>query len=165
MDLEAVYVVQPPRYQKPEFNTDPDPHGFIGHEQTIGQEPAAFMRFSSLAHVAIGSDQRAGVARIAYYVKENNTHTYDLYRSDTLPPFPQDPKSCTDPVLCKNIKGFEVLYTDHNGDDHKYWDSDSEEFNHTVPAGIHLTLRCGSDEKSRAFDFSVDLAAGREPVE
>ena len=165
MDLESIFVLQPPRYKKPEFDSDPDPYRFTGKEVTVGQQVVSSMAFTSGAHAKFGADQRDGVARIAYYLKENKKNNYDLYRADSLPPFPEDIESCSDPVLCKDISGFEVIYKDVNGDEYRYWDSDAEEFNYTFPASIDFKITIGSGERQQAFIISIGLVTGREPID
>jgi general secretion pathway protein J len=165
MDLESLVVLQTPRYQKPEFNSAPDPYRFIGREETKGQKIVSSMVFTSFAHAMLGADQRAGVARIAYYLRENQNHAYDLYRADSLFPFSEEIESCTDPVLCRDISGFEIVFTDFNGDEHPYWDSDSQEFRYTVPARIDLKITLGSDETQQVFETAVFLSSGRGPIE
>ncbi|MCP4366815.1 MAG: prepilin-type N-terminal cleavage/methylation domain-containing protein [Deltaproteobacteria bacterium] len=165
MDLEAIYVLQPPRYQPPQFDSDPDPYRFIGEETTMGQDSVSSMIFTSLAHVTLGADQRTGVARIAYYLKENKTDTYDLYRSDALFPFPEEIESCYDPILCKDISAFKIIYKNGDNDPYEIWDSDAKEFQYGFPASVDIKIFFGSDENSRIFEFSIDLATGRDPIE
>ena len=165
MDIESLVVLQPPRYKKPEFNSDPDPYRFIGEKVILGQNIFSSMIFTSLAHAKLGPDQRTGVARIAYYLKENENNTYDLFRADSLPPFPEELESCSDPILCKDISKFEVVYTDLKGNEHGYWDSDTEEFQYTFPVSIVLKIALGSGEKQQMFETSMGLVSGRAPIE
>lgn len=163
MDLESIFVLQPPRYKKPEF--DPDPYRFIGKEVTVGQRVVSSMAFTSCAHAKPGADQREGVARIAYYLKENEKNKYDLYRTDSLPPFPEEMASCSDPVLCRDISGFEIVYKDVNKNEYRDWDSDAEEFNYMFPASIDFKITLDSGKRQRAFILSIGLAAGRGPID
>lgn len=165
MDLESLYVLQPPRYQPPQFDSGPDPYRFIGTETTMGQDSVSTMIFTSLAHVNIGADQRSGVARIAYYLKENKTDTYDLYRSDALYPYPEEIESCYDPVLCTDISGFKIIYKNENNDPYETWDSDDKEFQYGFPTSVDISIFFGSGENSRISEFSIDLGTGREPIE
>ena len=165
LDLDSIFVLQPPRYKKPQFNSDPDLYRFVGNEDTLGQQTVSTLVFPSFAHAQFGGDQRAGVARIVYYLKENKDNGYDLYRADALPPFPEELESCFDPVLIKDISGFEVIYKDFNGDEYKYWDSEDEEFNYTFPSSIHLKVAFGSGEMQQVLETSIHLISGREPIE
>lgn len=165
LDLESIFILQPPRYKKPQFNSDPDPYGFVGNEETIGQHVVSTLVFPSFAHAKFGADQRTGVARIAYYLKENQDNSYNLCRADALPPFPEELESCSDPVLCKDISGFEVVYKDFNGDEYKYWDSEDEEFKYTFPVSINLKITFGSGEIQQVLETSIRLISGREPIE
>lgn len=164
-DIESVYILQPPRYKKPGFDSVPDPYRLVGKKMTAGQKMVSFITFSSLAHARFGEAQRSGVARISYYIKENPDNTHDLFRADDLSPFPDEPKDCSAPVLGHDISGFEIIYKDRNGEEHQSWDSESEEFDHTFPASMDIKLTFGTGEKSRIFDFSIGLVAQREPIE
>jgi len=164
-DIEALYVLQPPRYKKPEFNSEPDPYRLTGEEVIMGQSVVSTISFASLAHTISGDDQRLGVARIVYYLKENENNLYDLYRSDSLPPFPKEQKLCSDPVLCRNISEFKIVYRNFKGDEYSFWDSDEQEFQFTFPASIDLKITFGSEEKSKVFETSFAMIAGREPIE
>ena len=150
LDLKSIFVVQTPRYQKPKFDSDPDSYRLLGSEETVGQQVFSFLTFTSLAHAKLQNNQTSSVARIAYYVKENEYNGMDLCRADVLPPFSDDIKSgdiksgdiksCNDPILYQNISGFEVVYTDFNQDEYKYWDSDASEFQYTFPKTIELKI-------------------------
>jgi general secretion pathway protein J len=176
-DLEAIFVLQVPRYKKPGFDSEPDPFSFVGKEETIDQEVVASLVFSSLAHAKFGDDQMSGVAKIAYYVRQNENRSLDLCRADLLPPFPEEIKSCNDPILLKNISGFEVVYKDKSGDEFKYWNSEAQEFNYTFPSSIDFKIIFGpgfetdSETSSTTVNqqqitlMSFDIIATRPPIE
>jgi len=155
LDIEAIYIQQPPRYKKPEFNSEPDPYRFVGKEDTFS--------FASFAHAAIRKGEKKAISRIAYYIKETPNHTFDLYRSDILPPFPEDgaSSSCVDPLLCREISRFEVGFVDSKGDRHNDWDSEAEEFNYSFPAGIDLKIILGSGEKKQVIEAFIKLPVER----
>ena len=154
LDLEAIYIQQPPRYKKPEFNSKPDPYRFVGKEETFS--------FASFAHAGIRKGEKKAVSRISYYIKKNEDHTFNLYRSDILPPFPEDKTSfCTDPLLCREITGFEAGFIDSKGERHKYWDSETEEFNYSFPARLDLKIIFGSGEKKEVIEASIKLPVER----
>lgn len=153
LDLEAVYIRQPPQYKKPGFNSEPDPYRFTGQEDRFS--------FSSLAHAGIRKGEKKSIAGITYYIKENPDLTFDLYRSDILPPFPEDRPSCNDPLLCQGISGFEADFVDDKGDGHKNWDSEAEEFNYSFPARIDLKITFGSGEKKQVMEASFRLPVER----
>jgi len=154
LDLEAIYIQQPPRYKKPKFNSEPCPYRFVGKEDTFF--------FASFAHAGIRKGEKKAVSRISYYIKENTDQTFDLYRSDILPPFPEDKtSSCTDPLICREITGFEASFIDGKGEQHKYWDSETEEFNYSFPSRIDLKITFGSREKKEVVEASIKLPAER----
>ena len=165
LDLESMFVLQPPRYKKPGFDADPDLYGFIGNEETLGQDTVSSMVFTSLAHAKFGDEQRSGVARIAYYVREDENSDLELCRADMLPPFTQEIKSGADPILCRNIQDFEILYYDYNGDEYSNWDSEIQEFHYTFPSKIDLKITFGTKEQPQIYLMSFDIIPGRLPIE
>ena len=165
LDFEQLYVLRVPRYSKPEFNSDPDTYSFVGKEVRVGQKIFSSVTFASLAHAITGKDPGQGVARISYYVKENENDTYDLYRADNLPPYPADPSSCKDHILGKDILEFKITYTDINGEESPHWDSESDEFNYIAPASVSLEIMFNSQGRHQTFETSVDLIGARTPIE
>jgi len=161
MDLESIYILQLPRFKKPQFSSTADPYSFVGKQETYGGQKFSYMTFTSLAHTPFGYDQRSGVARICYYVEENENNSYDLFRADSLPPFPENMNSCSDPVLCRNISRFEVVYRDQNKDEYTSWDSDAKEFEFTIPASIDLKFTFGSSQAKKIFETTIALYSKR----
>ncbi|OGR26121.1 MAG: hypothetical protein A2277_08225 [Desulfobacterales bacterium RIFOXYA12_FULL_46_15] len=157
LDLEAIYIQQPPRYKKPEFNSEPDPYRFVGKEDGFF--------FSSFAHAGFRRGEEKAISRISYFLKENLDHTFDLTRSDILPPFREDRPPCATPLLFREITGFEAGFVDNKGESHKYWDSETEEFNYSFPAGIHLKINFGSGGKKQVIEASIKIPVERRPFE
>lgn len=165
LDLLSVYSLRPPRYKKPGFDSPPDPYRFEGKEETVGKYLVSSLAFASAAHTGYGGDDRTGVARIEYYMKKNEDDTCDLYRADRLYPFSEDVRGCADPVLCENVTGFEAAYTDFDGETHRQWDSDSEEFEFSFPSSVHVKVIIGSGENKQVLETSFHLPGGRRPLE
>lgn len=165
LDFEQLYVLKMPQYSKPEFDSDPDPYRFVSQEVTLDQKNFSSIGFTSLAHVKTGKDLRHGVARISYYIKEKENNTFDLYRGDKLQPYPEELESCADHVLAEDISGFEISFTDVHGDKHRHWDSDSKEFQYTVPAIVSLKLVFNSQGAGQVVETAVRLLAARSPIE
>jgi general secretion pathway protein J len=165
LDLESLFVLQPPAYQKPEFNSDPDIYRFVGQETSVGQTSVSSLMFASLCHIKFNDDPRQGIARIRYYLKPNENDLYTLYRSDALPPFAEEMESCYDPVLCRDVSGFDIVYRDGNGDEYRSWDSDDPAFAYTFPESIDIKITFGPGENPRIFTGSIRLGTGRVPIE
>lgn len=164
-DMEGVYVVQLPRYKKPAFDSEPDPFRLTGGEEIVGGQTVSYLLFSSSAHAKIGIDTRNGIAQIFYYTKENDDNTLDLFRGDALPPYPLEPDRCGDPVLCTGISGFELLYTDKDGEQHRNWDSDADEFAYAFPVRVDIKIVFGTKEQETVFETAVSLMSQRGIVE
>ncbi len=167
-DIKSAYIVLPPAYDKPRFDSEPDPYRMIGDSSFGGGGSFARFRFTSYAHMSLTKDSRNGIAAIVYYVSERQDETYALKRSDTLAPYPKYPRGfeakASDPVLCPNIKAFTLLYYDEEGMEHENWDSDSQEFKYASPAAVKITLEIGDEDHSLFFGTTVKIPVSREPV-
>lgn len=164
-DLQSVFLVRPPRYTIPETLSDPDLYRMVGEKENIGYAAASTLMFSSLAHTDISGSSRPGAARIAYYLKENENGAFDLHRSDFTSPYPEEIRSCIDPVLCRDLTGFEITYIDVNGDEYSTWDSESAEFKYAFPVALRFNFSFGNGETLTNFVISVDIPVGRAPIE
>jgi len=160
-DLEQLFILQHPRYRKPEFNDEPDAYRFEGTLSDGGGEPFSHLSFTSLNHVKTGTNPGNGVARIKYYVHSREDR-FDLLRSDNLAPYPKEGDPCSDPVLFKDILGFKLTFTDVNGDEHDTWDSDSKEFNFMLPAMVRIQLDLKQNGITRSLVTAISLPANRE---
>lgn len=165
LDLEALYVVQPPEYKKTEFNSEPDAFRFVGTQETLGDKSASTLSFVSLAHVGSGYEETTNAARIVYYLRETESNSFDLCRADNLLPEKEDLISCTDPVLCKNVIVFEILYVDHQGDEHTQWDSDSKENEFALPSIIKFIIKFGDEQSPQIFQTSFAVLTERGPLD
>jgi general secretion pathway protein J len=165
LDMEQIVVLQPPVYSKPSFNKDPDPYRLVGDEVTLGQQMVSTLYFPSLSHADFGLDQRRGVARITYYVKPNDSDRFDLYRSDSLLPSSEANQSCYDPLICRDISGFEVLFFDDDGMESRTWDSEDNQFKFTFPNRIKFKITLGEGEQAHVYESIVGLSVGRVPIE
>ena len=165
LDLESVYIPQFPIYKRPEFNSDPDPYRLAGSEDIIGQQVVSSLTFTSFAHAVYNGGTRKGLARISYYLKKNENDTYNLHRSDTLWPFPEETAACSDPVLLKGITGFSITYTDTESEEFRNWNSDDEEFDFAFPKSLEFKITHGLDDKKIQTVFAIPIRSGRPAIE
>ncbi|MBW2370435.1 MAG: prepilin-type N-terminal cleavage/methylation domain-containing protein [Deltaproteobacteria bacterium] len=124
-DLQSIYVSQPPAYQKPEFDADPDPYRISGDNSYSAGDSFARLRFTSLSHLPMDGSDQSGIAQIVYYVYGSRNDGYSLRRSDQLFPYELIEESANDPVLCENIHSAIFSYTDSDGEKDTVWDSPS----------------------------------------
>lgn len=162
-DLEQIFVLHPPRYIKPEFNSQPDSFAFKGTPADDGGNDFSQLSFTSLNHSGLVADPGNGVAKIVYYVNRHEDR-FDLLRSDRLAPYPDEPDPCSDPVLFKDITGFKLTYTDINGDEHDSWDSESKEFNFIFPAKVQMKIMLGANSR-RSIVTAITLPTNRKALE
>lgn len=160
-DLRQVFILQPPRYHPPKFNDDPDPYRFQGDETAVDGRVFSRLAFTSTNHLIPGEHPVYGVARIDYYVHSYGGR-FDLHRSDRLLPLETDLDPCRDPVLVEDIRTFSLAFSGENGEDSQAWDSDSEEYEFSVPFRVTLTVETGTDESKEMLTGSVILPVSRQ---
>jgi general secretion pathway protein J len=165
LDLEALYVRQPPLYQKPEFNDPPDPYRLAGATTDIGGTSFAAIRFTSSAHIPLEKSKWDGIAEIVYYVQAKNDGQMVLKRADHQYPYPEFEEKGGDPVLCNNLKSLAFKYFDAEGSEFDEWDSDSGENGYATPAAIRIQLEIGNETTSYDFETTVNLAVQRPKIE
>lgn len=163
LDLRSIYITQPPLYQKPEFNAEPDPYRLVGSAE--GGDSTPRLRFTSLAHLPMEQSRREGVAQIAYYETSAGEDLVQLRRADSLYPYPAFEAQEKDPILCDMVKRLEVNYLDQEGNEHEYWDSESDEFDYATPAAIHFLIEFVRNGTTSVFETRVTLPVVREALE
>ena len=165
LDLEALYVRQPPLYKKPEFDDPPGPYRIVGSPTDFGGTSFAAMRFTSSAHIPFEKSKGGGIAEIVYYVQTKNDGQMVLKRADHLYPYPEFEGNGGDPVLCNNLKSLAFKYFDADGDEFETWDSDSDEYGYATPAAVNIQLEIGNETTSYDFETTVRLAVHRQKLE
>lgn len=163
-DLDHIFILQFPRYHKPDFSLEPDMYRFEGTRSDTGGGRFSRLDFSSLNHLGLGADPGKGVARIVYYVHPHEDR-FDLHRSDRLLPYPDEMNPCSDPVLFKDIEGFSLTYTDINGDEHDTWDSESGDVDFIFPTRIRIQIVLKGKSGAQIIETAVALPLNREVVE
>ena len=165
LDLEALYVRQPPLYKKPEFNDPPGLYRIVGSASEVGGTSFAALRFASSAHIQLEKSRRDGIAEIIYYVQVRDDGSMVLRRADNLYPYPEFEEKNADPVLCTNLKSLEFKYYDEEGAEFDEWDSDSDDFEYATPAAIRIQLEIGDKNATYEFETIVHPTARREKIE
>lgn len=161
-DLSAIYVLQVPRYKRPEMGDDPDLYQIKGENESMGGSTFAKLRFTSLAHLPIGGDNRDGIAEIVYYIEEIENNQYIIRRKDTLYPYPENfEASPKDPVLCEQVREFKLIFYDKEGDEQEDWDSDEDDYEYCTPKAIGIILKLGDEESPYEFQTTVTLPMQR----
>jgi general secretion pathway protein J len=163
-DLIAIWVVQPPEYIPPKFNSDPDPYRMVGEDDLVESRTYTRLRFTSLAHLPIRPSRSFGIARIVYYVQPNENGEHHLYRSDQLFPYGQFEPDPMDPVLCTQVRSLSFTFFDHTGESHASWDSESESVKFATPGAIGIRLELGDDSDHLVFKTQVVLPPRRDSV-
>jgi len=160
-DLAALYIVHPPRYEKPGFDSAGDPFRMVCDETSVSGSSFSRLRFASSGHISLDGSDAAGIARIVYYVRRNSSG-FDLCRSDTLSPFSDFHPSDCDPVVCRDITAFEITLFDRDGNDYVRWDSEAEVFDFTVPVSLNIRIVFNDGE---AVETGLALPVQRRPLE
>ena len=165
LDLQAIYVRQPPLYKKPEFDDPPDLFRLVGSTAEVGGTSFAKIRFASSAHIRLEKSRRDGIAEIVYYVHAKEDGGMVLKRADHLYPYPEFEEKGTDPVLCNSLKSLIFKYYDADGSEYDDWNSDSDEYGYATPTAIRIQLEIGTATTSYAFETTVHPASRREKIE
>ncbi len=165
VDLAAAHVTLSPAYKPPEIDTDPDPHRIVGDKYGSGVEEFSRLRFASQAHVPLSGAARGGVAEIVYYTDIDQQKQTILRRADNLFPYPDFEPKVNDPILCANLTSFQILFYDHQGNEYKSWDSESDEFDYATPVAIGIKLKIGDAKRSQLFHTKIFLSVNRSPEE
>jgi len=165
LDLDSVYVVQPPFYKKPEFDDPPDPYRLVGANVDVGGTGFANLRFTSNAHIPLDNSGRGGIAEIVYYVQAKTDGQLVLRRADHLFPYPPFEEKGDDPVLCQHVKSLAFKYYDAEGEQSDEWNSDADNYNHATPTAIGIQLEIGNETDSYPFETTVRLAVHRDKME
>ncbi len=165
MDLNALFITRPPRYVRPETSSDRDLFSFKGVQEENSGISVARLGFASLNHLAFGPLNHPGVAKIVYYARSNEEGGIDLCRSDRLRPFDDPVENPCDPVLIRNIQGFELIYVDAKGDEQTDWDSESSTFGYTVPRSVKLKITLKTQGAPRIVQTEIPLVVSREALE
>ncbi|MBF0204885.1 MAG: hypothetical protein HQK67_11410, partial [Desulfamplus sp.] len=111
-----------------------------------------------------GKDGAAGVARILYYVRLDSESRFNLYRSDSLNNFDETEGSECDPIVCKNVTMFKVIYMDIEGNEHSYWDSESDEFGYGTPVSVNINMEFMAGDSVHKFSTSLPMPLFRPTV-
>ena len=165
LDLNALYVTQPPYYKKPEFDDPPDTYRIEGSVVDVGGIGFAALRFTSSAHIPFDNTSRGGIAEIVYYVQSKTDGQLVLKRADHLFPYPPFEEKGDDPVLCRHVKSLAFKYYDAEGQESEEWDSDTDDDDHATPTAIGIQLEIGNESNSYTFETTVRLAVHREKLE
>jgi general secretion pathway protein J len=165
LDLNALYVTQPPFYKKPEFDDPPDTYRIVGSNADVGGISFASLRFTSSAHISLDNSSRDGIAEIVYYVQAKTDGQLVLKRADHLFPYPPFEEKGSDPVLCRHVKSLAFKYYDAEGEESEEWNSDTDDYDHATPTAIGIQLEIGNESQSYTFETTVRLAVHRKKME
>lgn len=164
-DLEALHIMNYPRYRPPDIDDDPEIYHIEGTLDPIGGETFSRLRFASLAHLPLNQDHRQGIAQIIYYVQSEGRNGNVLRRADDLYPYPQFEPRPSDPVLCEKVLSFQLIYHSIDGDEEEEWDSESDDVGYATPRSIGIKLSLGDEEHSFEFKTEVTLQLYRPKEE
>jgi general secretion pathway protein J len=161
-DLKSIHVSSYPRYRPPDIDDDPELYHIKGETRNVGGDYFTWLRFTSAAHLPFNQSATEGIAEIVYYAQQTPENEIILRRADNLYPYPEEfEENETDPVMCEQVRKFELVYYDNEGDEHELWDSESDDMEYSTPRAIGLKLVVGTEENSYAFTSRTTLPAYR----
>ena len=161
VDLESIYISQPPVYRQPEFDDEPSDFRVVGLSKDLSGTGFAQLRFTSRAHLPLENSSRRGIAEIVYYVQTREDGSQVLKRSDNLYPYPEFEEKGSDPTLCEHVKSLAFTFFDDEGSENDSWDSESDTFAYATPGAIGIELEIGDQSSSHTFRTLVKLPVYR----
>ena len=145
----------------PDEETDSISMNFSGKNKTIDDKDADTLSFLSTKHLSMDDeDNNPGLARIIYYVKENDQEQgLALYRVD-IPEREQPPEDGTGGlILCEGLHSVNLLYYNSDGDEYETWDSSEEEFKGKLPSMVAIQLHfMDKSNPEEPFKFETSIA-------
>ena len=160
-DLESIHVLTHPRYKPPDIDDEPDIFRIVGTLDSMDGTTFSQLRFTTMAHLQLNQSPYSGIAQVVYYIQEDETRGNVLRRSDHLFPYPDVEPRGDDPVLCENVKTFELKYVSSDGEEKEEWNSDSDDVKYSTPVSISIRLAVGDDESPQEFTTAVALPVVR----
>ena len=159
-DLESINFKEA-KTSEPE-ESSPQPAMFLGEDNEIKGRDADSLRFLSRAHLIFNEeDENPGIARISYYVSENEVgDDLVLYRSDTPELEEPSEEGTGGLILCDGLYSINVTYYDADDESHEHWDASGTEFRNQLPKMVSILLEFVNDEspeKPHKFMTSVAL--------
>jgi general secretion pathway protein J len=170
LDLTGLYVESRPLFKPPGFTDPPDPYRFAGEASYVGAKNFSRLRFASTAHLPMAGSTEKGIAEIVYYVKETEDpeSAYVLKRADTICPYDEDyrfEEKDSDPILCRQVEGFTLIYFDAEGEAHEEWDSDTDGQDYATPRMVEIRLQLKQNTEIHSFYTKMELPVYRESTE
>jgi len=152
-DISAAHISLPPAYAIPQVSAidsekKADPFRIVGDAGGAGFPQ---LRFASRAHLPIDGNSGKGVARIVYYVAENQDQGFSLKRADDLNLKASFEENRNDPVLCEEVISLAFAYHWQEDDVKEAWDSEAREYGYATPQAISIRLEIGDAQKKKVL--------------
>ena len=169
-DFAAIYVERPPQYEPPDYDDRPDPYRFVAEEEVVASETFSRVRFAADAHLPMGEEKEDGLAEIVYYVEQSGQSEpgFVLRRSDRV--FAYDAEEfrqakASDPVVCRNVQEFSLVFLDGDGEETSGWDSEADRGQYATPRTVKIALTLAKENAAHAFQTAVSLPVYRKEIE
>lgn len=165
-DLKSIHVTTYPRYKPPDIDDEPEIYHVKGQVRNVGGQSFGWLRFTSMAHLPFNQETHEGIAEIVYYVQQTPENDFVLRRADKLYPYPEEfEENETDPILCEQVRSYELVYFDAEGREYEEWDSESDDMAYGTPSAIGFKLSVGTEETNYVFSTRIALPVYRyKPV-
>ena len=137
-DLQASYIsVLPPNsFGQPAGYTQ-----FLGEENTInGRDADTLSFFSRIAPLFGNEDETVSGQLIAYSVIQGDGEDELVLLRTENPEFMDETDAKLGLVLCDGLQAINFSYFDDKGTVHESWDSDSDEFNGSLPRMVTIAM-------------------------
>ena len=164
-DLQASYIsILPP-------NSFGEPAGytrFLGEDQDINGRAAGTMSFFSRIEPLFSEEMEMATGQLISYdvVQGDEEGELVLLRSEN-PEFIDNTEERGGLTLCDGLQGITFTYFDDDGESHERWDSDSEDFEGSLPRMVSVSLEFLNYENPDAplrFMTGIALPVNYVPV-
>ena len=169
-DLLSLCLTHDPLYTPPEMeeSDDPDRFRFVSKTVLLDGKTYTQLRFASFEHIAFNQAKKSRIGILHYYVEPLEDGTIVLKRADIDAVFFDETRehpTRNDPLLCKRVNTFELMFIDQEGETHEDWDSDASTFDFATPYAIRIKLVIQNKDRWDSFATTLVLPSYREKNE
>ncbi len=166
-DLLSLCLTHAPVYTPPDRDDPDDSDRFRFFSDPVELDGNLFsqLQFASFEHLNFNRGLNSRIGIIAYRAEQSKDNGVLLKRSDIAAAFQntaEENSLADDPVLCENVKTFELIFIDQDGNPHDYWDSDASDFGYGTPYAVKIKLETGTIDKTVVFSTTLILPTFRD---
>jgi len=166
-DLLSLCLTHAPVYTLPDPDDpdDSDRFRFFSNPVEFDGNIVSQLQFASFEHLNFNRGLKSRIGIITYRAEPSKDGGILLKRSDIAAVSQnraEENSTADDPVLCENVKTFELIFIDQDGNPHDHWDSDASDFEYGTPYAVKIKLVIGNIDKTVVFSTTLILPTFRD---